>query len=92
MLVQYPGPDGAVRIPDAIDGRPVTEIHPGAFRFRRNLTSLHIPASVKFIGEFAFQLCKGPTSPPGGLMNRKFTLDLVTKEYQPYAALADSPP
>jgi len=46
LLVHYVGPGGAVRLPDAIDGVPLTGIYPTAFRFVRELTRLHIPASV----------------------------------------------
>ena len=48
------GPDSELVIPDQIDGRKVTAIAPGAFAGYTSFGTVHIPASVRRIGEGAF--------------------------------------
>ena len=48
---------GAVEIPAAINGKPVTSIHSYAFTACAGLTSLTIPKGVTSIGECAFRDC-----------------------------------
>ncbi|MBR3958220.1 MAG: leucine-rich repeat protein [Kiritimatiellae bacterium] len=52
-------PTGAVAIPDALGGKPVTSIGDFAFYNCTNLTSVTIPDSVTSIGEDAFDGCSG---------------------------------
>lgn len=49
--------DGALDIPEAIDGLPVTQIGISVFRNCDRLTSVTIPASVTVIGGSAFTSC-----------------------------------
>jgi hypothetical protein len=51
------GSNGAVVIPDAIDGLPVTSIQDRAFYDCTGLTSVAIPGSVTNIGAEAFAFC-----------------------------------
>ena len=59
-ITGYTGNGGAVTIPSTIDGKPVTEIGNGAFKFKfsgfsnNQLTSVIIGNSVTSIGESAF--------------------------------------
>ena len=61
-ITKYTGPDGAVAIPDTIDGLSVTGIGDSAFRECTNVTSVIIPNSVSAIWEGAFELCFSLTS------------------------------
>lgn len=56
-ITGYTGPSGAVNIPRAIDGLPVTSIGNWAFGNRTNLSSINIPNNVITIGKFAFAGC-----------------------------------
>ena len=49
--------NGAIYIPTEVDGIPVTEIADDAFRTRRNITSVALPAGLKKIGNYAFADC-----------------------------------
>ena len=46
------------RIPDIIDGKPVTAISSGAFCNRDDVETVYIPDSVSYIGCDAFKNCK----------------------------------
>jgi hypothetical protein len=61
-LTRYTGPGGAVVIPDATNGLPVTGL--GSFLFSGNgtLTNVVIPSSVKSIGNYAFNGCSNLAS------------------------------
>src|SRR5665213_3302928 len=61
-ITGYTGPGGAVTIPSAINGLPVTRIGDKAFYYCSSLTSVAIPNSVTSIGDFAFWECRGLTS------------------------------
>jgi hypothetical protein len=61
-LTAYTGPGGAVTIPGAIDGLPVTEIGFEAFINCSSLSSVTIPNSVTTIGQNAFYGCSSLTS------------------------------
>ena len=50
--------DGDIVIADEIDGKPVTSIAEGAFRWKAVRTSIVIPDSVTRIGDGAFQGCR----------------------------------
>lgn len=55
-ITGFNNPGGAVEIPAAIDGKPVTSIGEGAFEDDL-ITSVSIPAGVKTIGNAAFRRC-----------------------------------
>ena len=46
----------------SINGLPVTKIGPDAFYMCEDITSVYIPASVKYIDTYAFSGCKSLTS------------------------------
>jgi hypothetical protein len=60
-ITGYTGPGGAVAIPSAINGLPVTGIGVGAFYWSTNLTSVTIPNGVTTIGHHAFYYCTSLT-------------------------------
>lgn len=55
-ITGFNNPGGAVEIPAAIDGKPVTSIGEGAFE-NVMITAVSIPASVKNIHNLAFKSC-----------------------------------
>jgi hypothetical protein len=57
-ITGYSGPGGDVRIPDTINGRPVTAIGESAFVFQLDMTQVTIPGSVTRIGDYAFLWCR----------------------------------
>ncbi|MGI5925017.1 MAG: leucine-rich repeat protein, partial [Lentisphaeria bacterium] len=61
-ITKYIGPDGAVTIPDSIEGYPVTSIGYQAFKDRTGVTSVVIPDGVTSIGNQAFYLCRSLAS------------------------------
>ena len=54
-ITGYTGPGGALTIPSAIGGTPVTSIGQAAFFSNGSLTAITIPASVTSIGSQAFE-------------------------------------
>lgn len=56
-LISYRGKASELRIPDTLDGYPVTAIADKAFENNTTLASVIIPAGVKEIGWFAFSGC-----------------------------------
>jgi hypothetical protein len=61
-ITGYVGAGGAVTIPSAIGGHPVTSIGNGAFYLNTSLTIVTIPTSVTRIGSTAFQGCSSLTN------------------------------
>jgi hypothetical protein len=61
-ITGYTGPGGAVTIPDAINGLPVTSIGGTAFESCTVLTSVTIPNSATNIGPAAFEYCYSLTN------------------------------
>ena len=61
-ITGYNGPGGAVIIPDAINGLPVTSIAARAFYECHVLTSLTLGPNVTDIGEAAFNVCSSLTN------------------------------
>ena len=60
-ITGYSGSATDVRIPDRINGLPVTAIGARAFE-RTSLTSVTIPNSVTSIGAYAFAACSSLTT------------------------------
>jgi hypothetical protein len=61
-ITGYDGPGGAVVIPAAIDGFPITQIGAKAFMSKDTITSVTIPTSIVGIGGEAFANCTALTS------------------------------
>ena len=57
-IVYYTGSDSNLKVPDTIDGKPVTAI---AFYKRSGIESISLPSSVTTIGNYAFRGCSLPT-------------------------------
>ena len=70
-ITRYYGPGGAVNIPSAINGVPVTTIGPNAFYNQIGLTSVTLPGTVTSIEDSAFGGCSNLTSVniPGSVTN-----------------------
>lgn len=60
-LTKYRGSSRTINIPSSINGYPVTEIQ-GKIFYDSNIVSLYIPASIEYIGGYAFANCKYLTS------------------------------
>ena len=58
-ILTYRGTDTHLKIPDTLDGCPVTAIGDGAFQIRQKLTSVTVPEGVVSIGAKAFSSCDG---------------------------------
>ena len=58
MVVAYLGDDVNVEIASTVGGQPVVAIEKKAFTYNNDILSVYIPASVKTIGERAFDRCK----------------------------------
>ena len=85
-ITGYTGSGGAVTIPSAINGLPVTSIGGEAFANVTSLTSVLIPGSVTNIGDYGFAYCTSLRSvyfegnvPTFGLV--VFSLDPATAYY-----------
>ena len=61
-ITGYSGAGGALVIPGATNGHPVTSIRDGALQNLNSLTSVVIPDSVTNIGQSAFLSCYGLTN------------------------------
>lgn len=61
QINKYSGKGGIVRIPDEIDGVPVTRIASNTFERNKTITGVIFPANLKYIGENAFILCSNLT-------------------------------
>jgi hypothetical protein len=74
-ITGYTGPGGAVTIPSAINGLPVTDIGDDAFQGTTNLSSITLLNGVASIGWNAFQACRGLTNVafPDSLTNIDFS-------------------
>ena len=60
--IVYDNPESIdVKIPDKIDGRPVTGIGADAFKADAFIKSVEIPDSITYIADFAFYGCSGLT-------------------------------
>ncbi len=56
-ITGYTGSGGAVTIPSSINGLPVTSIGGEAFANVDSMTSVSIPGSVAYLGDYAFAYC-----------------------------------
>jgi hypothetical protein len=61
-LIGYTGPGGVLNIPDALSGKPITEIGDRAFFSNNVVTSVTIPSTVTNIGGSAFEACVNLTN------------------------------
>ena len=61
VVIDYTGTATKVRIAEAYQGMPVTEIYERAFS-GKSITAVTIPDSVTSIGDYAFSSCKSLTS------------------------------
>lgn len=71
-ITGYTGPGGAVVIPSAINGFPVTEVGSRAFLGSATLTSITLPTTTTKLGDLAFADCTALTSfaiPPSAVGN-----------------------
>lgn len=60
--IEYNDPDSIdVKIPDKIDGRPVTGIGAEAFKADAFISSIELPDSITYIADLAFYGCTGLT-------------------------------
>lgn len=59
-IKKYTGTSIRVRIPDEIEGKPVTVIGKEAFR-KSNIMYVYLPNSITIISEYAFNHCEGLT-------------------------------
>ncbi len=59
-ITGYKGTAMAVTVPDIIDGKMVTTIGENAF-YNSNITSIHLPGTVRVIGKNAFHSCASLT-------------------------------
>lgn len=58
VILEYTGQESAVRIPEQIEGYPVTEIGTEAFsEHGTQIETIEVPQTVKKIGDFAFKMC-----------------------------------
>lgn len=51
-----------LRVPDTIENLPVTQIATNAFKNNTRLEYIRLPDSLKVIGDYAFEVCRGLTS------------------------------
>lgn len=55
----YTGGEIVLKLPDTIDGKPVTAVAEGAFKGMVNLRAVSLPDSVTSVGAGAFEKCTG---------------------------------
>jgi hypothetical protein len=56
-ISSYEGPGGMVKVPDTIEGYPVTGIGPLAFSYDTRITTIELPDTVRQVGIYAFTGC-----------------------------------
>ncbi|MGN0501532.1 MAG: leucine-rich repeat protein [Ruminococcus sp.] len=59
VISKYTGNESSVKIPESINGYPVTEIGDSAFKGNFSLKNAEIHDGVKIIGDYAFNDCTG---------------------------------
>ena len=59
VITRLQGLAGEVRVPEEVEGLPVTVIGKKAFLSKKNLRKVFLPESVKEIGDWAFAYCDG---------------------------------
>ena len=56
-ITQYTGTDMYMRIPAQLNGKTVTEIAPNAFKDNRYIYIVHLPDTIRALGQSAFENC-----------------------------------
>lgn len=56
-ITGYQGFSWAAQVPEQIDGQPVTAVDRKAFLSKKNLREIHLPVTIKSIGDWAFAYC-----------------------------------
>lgn len=59
VIIKYTGNESSVKIPESVNGYPVTEIGDSVFKGNFSLKKTEIPDGVKTIGDYAFNDCTG---------------------------------
>lgn len=59
VISKYTGNEASVKIPESINGYPVTKIGDSAFKGNFSVKNAEIPDGVKIIGDYAFNDCTG---------------------------------
>jgi len=61
-ITGYTGPGGVVAVPSTLGGYPVTTIAANAFAGKSSITSLSLPGTVTYLGDYAIYDCTGLTN------------------------------
>lgn len=73
IITGYDGSSSSVKIPANIEGKPVTSIESGAFRFNDDLSQITLPKTLEDIGRGALAFCHNLKAIKVNSGNPKFT-------------------